>query len=387
MPKDLEKEMDEMAEAMEKSVKTPKEKLQETIVELGAEGLRKALPNLSDEDKTLLSECLEDMKKAVEMDDEYQAKVRITNINESNYQEEKADDDQDEKLVKPEAAKMNHQGTPTEGWEGQVIKGKKKLTRELAENAIMQMEEEEHGTKDPKKLLEAEKKEKKMDKACMKKSEPTKEELLELKKAIEAELGEEATPELVKAEMKKRMLKEEDQLSDTDEATKGKDRGDKSRPEALKTDEDNKKAQKKVDDLGQACKEPKMKKSEEEKTEEAIEKAINWADENSLLKARTGGRNHHFSVNGFYDEALAKSKEEPKEEKLNKSEGSEEKSEDLNDLIEKGKDTTWGDLECESLTKSNQEKVNGKVFKSFQENEIAAALGLSEEEAKKILGE
>ena len=77
------------------------------------------------------------MKKAASpsMDDNYQAKyVKGDVYKDTVIQEDKADDDADEKLVKPANAKMKHQGDNNpEGFEGQVIKGSKKQMKQIAE--------------------------------------------------------------------------------------------------------------------------------------------------------------------------------------------------------------------------------------------------------------
>lgn len=425
---DINKEIDQVATQLEKSTKSPKEVLFETIRELGPAGIKAKLPTLEKAEKELLMGALTEMKKAVEMDKEYQAKYVQGKIDDTKIQEDKADDDQDEKLVMAAAATICHQGTPTPGWEGQVIKGEK-MSKDKAKDKLMEMEEKEHNEKNPKKLIEAEKKEhekKHVEKAhvgfkaveesarkegaedpkavaaavgmkkygkegmeakahagkmkkgedCMDKDqmmefkkkaksgdkEKAKEGLKEMKKALEL-ANPEATPELIKGEMK-RLLAEESQDGDAPEMNE-KTRANKENVEALDLAKDNKEAQKKVNDEKQGMK-----------------KSTPWADENSLLKAMTGGRNHHFSMEDYINEVL-KDAANPKAEEMSKS----VKKEDLNDIIEKGQDTTWDHLNCDRLVKANVAAQRGKIVKSFEENEIAAALGLSPEEAKKILGE
>jgi hypothetical protein len=506
---DINNEIDQVAEQMEKSHKTPKEALFDTIRELGPEGIRAKLPTLEKSEQILLLGALEEMAKggpgsgqkghttaerqvarakaltqsnlehvahqkklqakkdqeqrakanafqsdtaerlsaarkkermgkaddlvldpnanvakAVEMDKDYAAKYVQGKIEDTKIQEDKADDDQDEKLVKPEAAKMNHQGTPTDGWEGQVIKGKE-MSKEKAKEKLMDMEEKEHGTKDPKKLVEAEKKEhakKDMEKAHvgfkaveekareegaedpkavaaavgikkygkegmeakaragkMKKGEEMDEKmkdakkkaksgdkekmmegLKEMKKALELSMPE-ASAELIKGEMK-RLLKEEDQDGDAPEM-KEAIRAKKESVPALELAKDSKEAQKKVDDEKQGMK-----------------KSTAWSEENALLKAMTGGRNHHFSMEEYINEVL---NAKPEAEEIQKS----EKKEDLNDIIAKGGDASWDQINCDRRVKENVAKQRGTLVKSFETNEIAEALGLSPEEAKKILGE
>ena len=363
---DINKEIDEMATDLAKSAESPKERLFATIRELGPAGIRAKLPTLEKAEQEMLRDALEEMKKAVEMDPQYQAKYVQGKLTDTKIQEDKADDDQDEKLVKEEAAKMNNQGSPTPGWEGQVIKGKnmkngdekkEKKMGEKMKDAVDEIAENEAKE-------EVESHEDKMHSAKKKiksgKKDEMKDGLKMMKKAIEEKMGEKATVELVKGEMK-RLLAEEDQEGDAPEMNE-KTRANKENVAALNLGADNKEAQKKVNDEKQGT----------------MRKAV-WGSENDLLKANTGGRNFHFSLEEYVAEVQ---KEKPIQE-LKKSQG----KEDLNDIIEKGGDRSMKHFETEKLMKQNVEKQNGKVVKSFADDEIAQALGLTEEEAKKILGE
>jgi hypothetical protein len=123
MNKTMDQEIEALAENIEKSTQEPMERAIQLVKSLGKAGLQARMEHLSDDEKIILKSVLEEMSKAVSFDKEADgAKVVKNNINESVIQEEVADDDADEKLVKPEAAKMDHQGTKTPGWEGQVIK-------------------------------------------------------------------------------------------------------------------------------------------------------------------------------------------------------------------------------------------------------------------------
>lgn len=118
---DVNKEIEEMAENLEKSQKT----VEEILVDLGPEGIRKALPTLSEEEQKVLLDKLQEMKKAkaVSMDKDYDPKIRRGKLTETRIQEDEVDDDKDEKLVKEELKGVDHQGDSTpEGFEGQVIK-------------------------------------------------------------------------------------------------------------------------------------------------------------------------------------------------------------------------------------------------------------------------
>lgn len=370
------KEIEEMAEKMEKSSVSPTENLFAVIKALGKDGLKAKMATLSDEDKLVLKAALEEMslKKAVSFDDQYQAKFVQGNIMDTKIQEDKADDDQDEKLVKPEAAKMAHQGTPTDGWTGQVIKSledqidevvekamakcdddkmvmkklkekgmdegkvqgaldkykqkkdmkksedleKAKMSKDQAKDKIMQMEEKEHGTKDPKKLVEAEKKEH-MEKSA---------------------LPEKSNPEV-------------DQVGDAPEMKDGKQVAKKT-------------AAPDIEDVARANKKNMTKSMPA------------WEDETRLLKANTQGRNFHFNVEQFITETLAS---EPKPQEVQKSE-----KEDINDIIAKGGDRKQEHLDADRMKEEAQKKQNGKFQKSFSDEDLREAMGLSEEEYKKIIG-
>lgn len=390
MSNKIENEIAVLAENMEKSIQDPREVLTAAIAALGPTELKKALSGLNPEELALVKSSLEaqkealTMKKAVSFDKEAQAVKYVKgNINDTILQEDKVDDDADEKLVKPEAAKMDHQGTPTDGWEGQVVKGEKPMDKKeikaIADKEAKEEVQEHEGKmheKKEKEMKKAEKEEKCMEPMAKKEDEAEGKEaeakkdpkakmlakLREMKKALEAELGAEASPELIKGKMKAMM-----QEMEADESE------EKDEPKESKAEEKSE---------GKEKPEPKKEsKAKEEKPE--MKKAI-WEEPNALLKALTGGRNHNFSVNGYYDEVL-KQAASPLDEKLNKSGNFPTPKEDLNEIIAKSEDRTWGEIETDRLVKSAPR--TGALIKSFENNEIAAALGLTEEEAKALLGE
>jgi hypothetical protein len=228
------------------------------------------------------------------------------------------------------------------------MKMKKAMAKEEAAKKIMAMEEKEHGTKDPKKLVEAEKKEDAAKK--MKKSE----------------------------EDAKHILKEEDQSNDTAQMTEeSKDLG-----VHIDTAKDNKRAQAEVNNM----------------KVEGMKKGFDWTPENALLKANTNGRNFHFNVGDFVETMLKadeEAKKMKKEGKEPKEEGEEKepkemkmkKSEDINDLIEKSLDTTWFAEDMKKSLAAQDGQRSASLVKSFNEVEdMATLLGISPEEAKKILG-
>lgn len=399
MPK-IDQEIEEMAKSVEESVMTPKDQLIKTINELGLEGIKTKMTSLTKSEKEVLFDTLEEMKKSASpaMDANYAAEyVKGDVYKDTVIQEDKADDDADEKLVKPANAEMKNQGdNAPEGFEGQVIKAKEmddskkeesakeKLVDavdDVAEAEVKEHEDDMH-KKDMKKSdidiaddadetadeavgkvkkMKDENHEKKMKKSVEINGKEF--DLYEVKIQAEEILkseGIELTNDLVKGKIKELLAEASQSKDKMDDMQKDKVRGDKSIPEDQNVGKDNKKN---------------------------MSKSVEWADKNALLKSDRGGRNHSFSVNGYYDEALAKA--EPKkegEEDLKKSEP-EVKDYDLNDLIEKDMTTTWKELDTANGLAKSLNETNGQLVKSFETNEIAQALGLSEEEAKKILGE
>jgi hypothetical protein len=382
----LTKEIEEMAEKVEKASVDPKEKLFSIIKALGPKGLKDKLPTLSDDDKKVLKAALEEMtlKKAVSFDKEIDA-AKVIHGKESDtiLQEEIASDDADEKLMKPEAAHHNHQGNPIDGWQGQVVKsddkGKTMEKADIESNLDLIIEKAMEKCKDDKMVMkklkekgmeegkvqgalerykakkQAPKKEsEEMEKAKKMEKEDAKKKLMAME---EKEHGTKDPKKLVAAEKKEhmekaKMNKEEDQLGDAPEM-KEKPMGKKGSAPDI---EDNAKANKKN-----------------------MTKSLVWEDPNALLKANTGGRNFNFNVEAFVNETLAKG--EPTEE-LKKA----QPKEDINDLIAKSMDKNWDEVNHARRMQENAAKQNGKLVKSFEDNDIATILGLSEEEAKKILG-
>jgi hypothetical protein len=121
-----------------------------------------------------------------------------------------------------------------------------------------------------------------------------------------------------------------------------------------------------------------------------IEKSIKWNHKSSIA-ANTLGRNTHWDVDAY----IVKSEEDKKEtmkkgayfsedvaETLVKSEG--EKL-DINDLIAKGMD--YSTEEIKRLHGIRDHKIEGRVVKSFLDIDIAKALGMTEEEYTKLMGE
>jgi hypothetical protein len=238
--------------------------------------------------------------------------------------------------------KVIKKGLLSAGVNAEALKKAMKMAKETAKAAkkIMAMEEKEHKTKDPKELVAAEKKEQ-----AMKKSD----------------------------ENAKHILEEEKQSNDTAQMTEeSKDLGDH-----LNMGKDNKKVQDDVNNM----------------KVEGMKKSVSWKPEDALLKANTQGRNFHFNVGDFVEGMLKAEEEEKKRKKDGKparDEGVEKemKKADINDLIEKGQDRSWFQEDmAKSLANAEAQKNTASLAKSFNEVEdMAVLLGLTPEEAKKILG-
>jgi hypothetical protein len=325
-------QIDGLAEKMAKASVDPKDRLYSIIKSLGPEGLKAKMAELSDSEKVVLKATLEEMKlaKAISFDKEAEgAKFVQGKVTDTIIQEDKADDDADEKLVKPAAAKMDHQGTPTDGWSGQVIKAEEPKTEE----------------------------------GNMEKSEL---EIIEsnLDLFIEKAMAKCSDDKVVMKKLKEKGMNE------------GKVQGALDKFKAKKEIEKAFPPKEKEEASEDKEKNPK-KKPDEEKKENPFKKSVSWEDESRLLKANTQGRNFNFNIEQFIADTLSN---EPKET-ITKSESSKE---DVNDLIEKSLDQNWTQVNTGRSIESH--KTNGSLTKSFADEDLAAILGLTEEEAKAILG-
>jgi hypothetical protein len=339
------KEIEELAEKMEKSVTDPNDRLFSIIKSLGKDGLKAKLADLSDEEKVTLKATLEEMtlKKAISFDKEAQSvKFVQGKVVDTIIQEDKADDDVDETLVKPQAAKMDHQGTPTDGWQGQVIK-----SIEDSEELMEQVIEKAMGKcKDDDKMVMKKLKEKGMNESKVQGALDKFKAKKDSKKPAE-QVEKSVLPETENPEAKK-------QSGDVPNLEDGKTCAKKTpAPEIEALGKDNKKN---------------------------MTKSITWEDDNRLFKANTLGRNFNFNLEQFVSETLA-SEGTQSTEPVKKS----DTKEDLNDIIEKSQDTTWSKIAHEK--QASEHKITGKLQKSFSDEDLAASMGITVEEAKKLLGE
>lgn len=366
----IDAEVSEMAEKLAKSTKDSKQLLFDTIMELGPEGLKKAAEDLSPEDQVILKSALDEMAKSRAEDaDKLTPKKDITPANSMKQESFEGSDEEDEKLMKDSDKNQNPQGGPKdkpEGWEGQVIKGADlKPEEKQAVKKLIPMEEKEHG-----KDLDGDGKVGEEKEAKMKKSL---EEIVEMAKSL--------------GMSKEEVVKSIKECGDDLELAKGKMK------EMMADKEAKAKAPSAIEAIKEAVEGEKKEDKPEDKKPEMpakIEKSVQWTPKNTIA-AFTGGRNAHYAV----DEMIVKSAEERAEIMakggyFGETEGqplvkSENQKADLNDLIEKGMD--YSTDEIKRIEGVQNHKVEGRIVKSFHDEDIAKALGISEEEYKKLMGE
>jgi len=167
---DITKDMDKMAETLEKSSGSEElsayESLKATVLEIGVEGLKKSIPNLSKDQKTLLKSVLEDIKKSA-YDVEPHEQTTVNGEQHKNEAKPQFDKDDEEVASAAKDSHRNQGGVPIPGWEGQVIKSEdgekcmtkgkegstdekqdKQVAKQVAENEVKDHEMEMHKKKD-----------------------------------------------------------------------------------------------------------------------------------------------------------------------------------------------------------------------------------------------
>ena len=165
---EIELEIDELSKTMEFATMNPVEEIKKAVMELGPEGVRKAMPTMTDENKILLNDILEDMNKSHTLP--LDAPKKLVNVGGENYVEEDVgNDDADEDIfdaaVKEGDNEQKHQGgshdlTQPVDWKGQMIKSLDEFTAdELATFGevykAMKMKKEEKEDKDMDKAVSA----------------------------------------------------------------------------------------------------------------------------------------------------------------------------------------------------------------------------------------
>lgn len=420
----IELEMAELAEKLEKSaqpesqgVSNEYEVLVDTIMTLGPEGLKKAAPNLTDNQKQLLKSVLERMQKAqaVSMDSKMPKGGIKVRQNQSEEVTSKKHDEEDEELVMEQAAEHKHQGDNSpEGFEGQVIKAKKSDKEEAEElkkrapkgvdpakheRCVKEVKEQGHSVGSAHAICTSSMK--KSEETEMKFDEKTLSEMigrmqergLEKSKCFDALLkkGHEqgqveqawaAAEELSKAKKMKKAEKEKEKESPKEEAK-----------EEAREDAAEKIMEMEAKQHG--TKDPKKLVEAEKKEKQAegkMKKSIVWQSKtNDLLKASTRrGQNCHYSV----EEYLLKSEAEQAETikkggYLNDAAASEELAKSrrtsLNDMIEKKLDRSSDQVRDLVQLKKSAPK-GAFTVQSYNLAEMAASLNMPIEEAAKVLG-
>jgi len=437
----LDQEINNLADSLAKASTTPIETLKQTIIALGPEGLKKKMDELSGEEATLLKSVLDEMalEKAQKMDVENTPKKKMVKIKDLEVEVEESGDDEEEKLMDAKNATHPHQGDNSE-LPGQVIKAEKieekvdEIAEDEAEEAVEEHEEKMHKevkkseeiiekagkgegskggkiighTKTGKPIYETGNKGAKgwsagdhheAYKTHLKLSQENRRAAFDhpLMKEVRESGSYHKTPEQAMATISQLDHPEAKKVqehwdkdahhSQISEHHWGKHKANlKKEDKPMKKSEENMELKTQIQEIKKSMEAngtvvtKELLKAEVEK-QITPKKIISWADPNQLLKACTQGRNYNYSVNSFYNMVLNKSKDpEVKEEKLEKS----EKDYNISDLIEKSLDTTWQEIEKQSLIKQYQGQADRT---KFSDADLAATMGLSVEEANKLIGE
>jgi len=404
--KDIQKEMEQICEHIEYVHNQSKEDVKQCILLVGPEIVKKSLANMSEEESEIIKSIIQemiDLKKAVndyptpDKEEAPSAKQNIVKLADSKMQEETANIEEDEKLVKEKNKEINHQGDHSpEGLENPVIKADKvcmdkkefkdehkKLVSTLKEGS--EEEQKKEAEKQDKELKEYVKKggdgsgrkghitneesphkeiEMKL-KAISERVQNHKKFLEDSKKRLDAEIAE---IERLKKERQEKLINKSEVL---EEVKEGKEVLEKKAPKGIDPEKHEscvKEVKKEGHDVGSAhaiC-------------TSSMKKSIDWRAENALLKANILGRNYHFNVNEYLDllDDLNKSK------KINEV----EKEGDVNDTIAKGLDISYDQYQKTLIEKSSKPS-NIDLKKSFSDDELRESLNLTEEEFLKLLGE
>ena len=126
---EIDNEIDRIAKAMEYTTIEPVNGIKRAIFELGPEGLKKAMENMTGENKELLGDILEEMNKSHKLP--LDPPKKLVNVGGENYVEEQVGDDLADEAIFEEAVKEGdnehkHQGgahdMEPKDWQGQIIK-------------------------------------------------------------------------------------------------------------------------------------------------------------------------------------------------------------------------------------------------------------------------
>jgi len=328
------KVIDAMAEKhKDKGMKKGFESVLQTVLEMGPEALKKALPNLTEDQKALLSEVLAKGKEMSKVATPEGGPEVIQEASEKKKAPKKRHEE-DEKLVDASITDVNPQGDDSEK-DGQVIKS--------FDGIVARMKE--------RKLAKAD---------CVAAAQKAGNE--DLAKAIESTWGEEL---------------------------------EKAAPMAAAPAPTPAKVEKEMEAKAAAPKEPAEDEKEEakkmaqlaDKAGDKMQKSVAWTEgTQDLLKASTRrGQNCHYSVEDY----LLKSEQE-KAEILAKGGYLNETAKPTGkisacDILEKGLDLSQAQVD--RVTGIRDAKPQGAfTVQSFGIGELAKSLGMSEEQAAQVLG-
>lgn len=382
-----------------KPMKKSFEAILDTVMTIGPEALRKAIPTLSEDQKKLLQEVLS-KAKPVSMDEEQPE----GGIEENQEASEKVTSTRhikkDDKMVKKEAAKIQHQGDSTEQ-EGQIIKSedeesKKQLVERMKAKGLKKSD-----------CIQAAQ-EKKMDLVVKAIEAHWGEDTIEkAKKSIPEEMEEAEESDAKNPKKDKKVLKKDATSAiqaGINAATGGSAQSapppnasvasslagafGKSEEKECPKDEKAKEESEESDEEKTA----KKNKKEDKKMGKPLEKSFNWKERNLLEVSTRRGQNAHYTV----EDALLKAEQEKADilakggylnetavEPLEKSKDGKTKV-TANDIIEKGLDMSPSQID--RIQRLQKAEPNGAfTVKSFNETDLLKSLGISSEDAESIL--
>lgn len=369
----LDQEIESLAKSMEASAEDQHQLLLDVLSDMEPEEIKKSAEDMTPDEQEHLFKALQDLKKAASVPKSAETpldpKMKVAKITDSVIEEDITNDDLDEKLVQDKNKNVKHQGDDSV-LDGQVIKAKDMSDKECEQVAdkeakveVKNHEEEMHKSDEIEEIEEVDEETNEISKAktIMRNGERFYADGPNSGKKVGTVKGKRDAGKVTTQGHK-------DATKDTVESLK-------EQGASFKDQQSARRAAKQAD---------KLKVKEVPKAEEAkpgvVEKSVVWKDDNHLLKANQLGRNHHFSVNDYYAqaiEALRKSQEAGTD--LKKSE-----KVDINYIIAKGLDTNSAHIEELRKAEASAKIQTGSKTKSFDEAEIAKSLGLTVEDIETI---
>ena len=393
MKKSLSEQIEAKAESLAKALQPIESKadqsmepLQKALASLSKDQLKALVPSLSKAEKVLLGELLQKGKPAVSFDKEYAAEYVKGKVTDTVIQEDKADDDQDEKLVKKEAAAHKHQGDQTpEGREDHIVKAQSPW-EEIAKS-------EDLSYAAIKKMCGRGMTSDQIQKMCMTKGFDESKVSGMIDRAMQEHGGDNIEKGGAGSRGGKVIghTKSGKPIYATGAAEYSKDFDKQDHNDA------NNAHAKAADEVRASWKSGKGDGDSSGHQEAArhhfrasweaaygdrpavVKKSFAWASTDQLLKANTQGRNHHFNV-GDYFEGLAKA--QANVDLLQKSLATITPAPEelgVNDFIELGMDASRDSVIEKSRIRETLDQQNGALVKSFSDEDLAKSMGLDVE--------